>query len=103
MGTRKVSKLWFMALLLVVVMAGCGREQGTVFPTLTSISPSRGTQGQTLAVTLTGTSFTTGATINVSGALITITNATVVSSTAITATFRNIDWNAWNRIARFLL
>jgi hypothetical protein len=76
-----------MALLLVVFVAGCGREQGTVFPTLTSISPNRGTQGQTLAVTLTGTSFTTGATINVSGALITVTNATVVSSTQITATY----------------
>ena len=87
MGTRKVSKLWFMALLLVVFMAGCGREQGTVSPTLTSISPNRGTQGQTVAVTLTGTSFTTGATLNMSGALITVTNTTVTSSTQITATF----------------
>lgn len=87
MGTRKVSKMWFMALLLVLFMAGCGEERGVVTPTLTSISPNRGTQGQTLAVTLTGTSFTTGATINLSGALITVTNTTVVSSTQITATF----------------
>ena len=90
MGTRKVSKMWFMALLLVVFVAGCGREQGTVAPTLSSVSgiiPNRGTQGQTVAVTLTGTSFATGATVNVSGALITVSNTTVVSSTQITATF----------------
>jgi hypothetical protein len=79
--------MWFMALLLVVLVAGCGRQQGVIFPTLTSISPNGGAQGQTEAVTLTGTSFTTGATINVSGALITVTNTTVTSSTQITATF----------------
>ncbi len=87
MGTRKVSKMWFMALLLVVFVAGCGRQQGVIFPTLTSISPNGGAQGQTEAVTLTGTSFTTGATINTGGALITISNTTVTSSTQITATF----------------
>jgi hypothetical protein len=87
MGTRKVSKLWFMALLLVVFVAGCGREQGVLLPTLSSINPNKGTQGQTVAVTLTGMSFTTGATINVSGALITVSNTTVLSSTQIAATF----------------
>jgi len=87
MGTRKVSKLWFMALLLVVFVAGCGRQMGTVSPTLTSISPNTGAQGQTVAVTLTGVDFTTGATINTGGALITVTNTTVTSSTQITATF----------------
>jgi len=90
MGIRKISKMWMMALLLVVFMAGCGREQGVLAPTLSTmigINPSRGTQGQTLGVTLTGTSFTTGATINVNGALITVTNTAVVSSTQITATF----------------
>ena len=40
-----------------------------------------------MAVTLTGTSFATGATVNVSGALITVSNTTVVSSTQINATF----------------
>jgi hypothetical protein len=87
MGTRKVSKLWFMALLLVVFVAGCGRQKGIVSPTLTSISPNTGAQGQTVAVTLTGVDFATGATINTGGALITVTNTTVTSSTQITATF----------------
>ena len=87
MDTRKVSKMSFMALLLVVFVAGCGREEGVLLPTLSSISPNRGTQGQTVAVTLTGTSFATGATVNVSGALITVSNTTVVSSTQINATF----------------
>jgi len=90
MGTWKVSKLWFMALLLVVFVAGCGREQGVLAPTLSSVSgiiPNRGTQGQTLGVTLTGANFATGATINVSGTLVTASNTAVVSSTQITATF----------------
>ena len=87
MGIRNFSKIWFMAILLVVFVAGCGREQGVIFPTLSAISPIGGAQGQTLPVTLTGTSFTTGATINVSGALITVSNTTVTSSTQITATF----------------
>ena len=87
MGTRKVSKLWFMALLLVGFVAGCGDERGAISPTLTSISPNAGAQGQTEGVTLTGTNFTTGATINTGGALITVTNTTVTSNTQITATF----------------
>ena len=87
MGARKVSKTWWMALLLVVFVAACGRERGTLAPTLTSISPNSGVQGQTVGVTLTGTNFATGATVGVGGALITVTNATVVSSTQITATF----------------
>ena len=87
MGARKVSKTWWMALLLVVFVAACGRERGTLAPTLTSISPNSGVQGQTVGVTLTGTNFATGATVGVGGALITVTNATVLSSTQITATF----------------
>ncbi len=87
MGTRKGSKMWFMALLLVVFVAGCGREQGTLPPTLTSISPNTGVQGQTVSVMLTGTNFATGATVNVSGTLVTVSNTTVVSSTEITAMF----------------
>jgi hypothetical protein len=86
MGTVKASKL-IMALLVVGFMAGCGREQGTIFPTLTAINPSRGIQGQAVPVTLTGTSFTTGAILNGAGAGITVSNTTVVSSTTITATF----------------
>ena len=56
-------------------------------PALTSIVPNGGVQGQTAGVTLTGTDFATGATVNVGGTLITVTNTTVVSSTQIAATF----------------
>src|SRR4029077_299981 len=51
------------------------------------INPTSGVQGQSVPVTLTGTSFVAGATIGVSGAGITVTNTTVVSVTQITATF----------------
>ena len=87
MGTRRVSSIGLMALLLVGFMAGCGEERGVVTPALTSISPTGAAQGQTVSVTLTGTSFTTGATINTGGALITVSNTNVTSSTQITATF----------------
>ncbi len=56
-------------------------------PTLTSISPNNGVQGQSVPVTLTGTNFVAGAAIGLSGAGITISNTTVVSTTQITATF----------------
>lgn len=56
-------------------------------PTLTAVSPNSGTQGQTVAVTLTGTNFAAGCTIGLSGTGITVTNTMVVSSTQITATF----------------
>jgi hypothetical protein len=87
MGTRKVSKMWFMALLLVVFADGCGREGELPAPALSSISPNRGTPGQTVAVTLTGTGFVYGPTVNVSGALITVSETEAVNSTQITATF----------------
>lgn len=87
MGTWNASKMWLMSLLLVVFVAGCGQERGTLPPTLTAINPNAGEQRQTLNVTLTGTNFATGATINVGGALITVTNTMVVSSTQINATF----------------
>jgi hypothetical protein len=56
-------------------------------PTLTSISPNNGVQGQSVPVTLTGTHFVAGATIALSGAGITVSSTTVVSATQITATF----------------
>ncbi len=56
-------------------------------PTLSSISPNSGVQGQGVAVTLTGTNFVAGATIGLSGAGITVSNTTVLSATQITATF----------------
>src|SRR4029077_2795769 len=48
-------------------------------PTLTSISPNSGVQGQSVGVTLSGTNFVAGASIGVSGAGITVGNTTVVS------------------------
>jgi IPT/TIG domain-containing protein len=56
-------------------------------PTLTSISPTSGVQGNTVSVTLTGTNFVSGATVAVSGSNVTVSNVTVVSATSITANF----------------
>ena len=53
-------------------------------PSLTSISPTSGTTAGGTAVTLTGTSFATGATVTIGGA--SATGCTVVSSTSITCT-----------------
>ena len=83
-------KLWFLslgaALTLVALMAGC-KSAPAPTPTLTSIAASSGNQGATVPVTLTGTNFRTGSTINLSGTGITVSNTTVASSTSITATF----------------
>jgi len=92
MRKSKVSQLWSrglgVAFLLVVLMAGCGQQQaGISAPTLTTVSPNSGTQGQTVAVTLTGTNFAAGCTIGLTGTGITISNTTVASSTQITASF----------------
>jgi hypothetical protein len=40
MGTWKVSKLWFMALIPVVFVAGCSQEPGMLLPTLSLVSPN---------------------------------------------------------------
>ena len=57
-------------------------------PTLTSVAPNQGTQGTTVAVTLTGTNFVVGATtVTVSGAGVTVTTVVVGSSTSLTANF----------------
>jgi Bacterial Ig domain len=56
-------------------------------PTLSSISPTQGTRGTTVPVTLTGTNLT-GGTVNVSGGGINVTNVVVNSAgTQITANF----------------
>jgi hypothetical protein len=55
-------------------------------PTLTSITPPSGAQGSSVNVTLTGTGFTSGATVN-TGPGVNVTNLNVVNSTTITATF----------------
>jgi Bacterial Ig domain len=57
-------------------------------PTLLSIGPTSGNRGNTVAVTLNGTNFSTlGSTVNVSGTGITISNVSVQSASTITATF----------------
>ena len=58
-----------------------------VAPVLTSISPNSGTQGTSVAVTLSGSNFLPGATIAVSGTGVSVTGVSVVSSTKLTATF----------------
>ncbi|HWQ02945.1 MAG TPA: putative Ig domain-containing protein, partial [Candidatus Nitrosotenuis sp.] len=57
-------------------------------PTLTSLTPSSGTQGTSFSVTLVGTNFVTGqTTINFSAGGISAGNISVASSTQMTATF----------------
>jgi hypothetical protein len=56
-------------------------------PTLTSIAPNQGTQGTTVPVTLTGTNFVVGATVNVSGSGVTVNTVVVVTPTSLTANF----------------
>ena len=57
-------------------------------PTLTSISPNAAGRGATVNVTLTGTKFSSPATVSVQGSAITVSNVVVVNATTITATFR---------------
>jgi hypothetical protein len=59
---------------------------GSGVPTLSSITPSTGSQGASVPVTLTGTGFANPLTVNVSGSGITVSNVSVVSSTQATAT-----------------
>lgn len=57
-------------------------------PTLTAISPNRGSQGTTARVLLTGTNFVGGATtVAVSGIGVTVSNVSVSSATSLTADF----------------
>ena len=57
-------------------------------PTLTSMTPKAAARGATVNVTLTGTHFTSPATVTVQGTVVTVSNVVVVNSTTITATFR---------------
>ncbi len=59
---------------------------GLLSPVLTSVNPASGTQGSSVNITLSGASFHTGATVNVSGTGVTAVNVVVVSATQITAT-----------------
>ncbi len=63
-------------------------------PTLTNVSPSQGTRGTTVAVTLTGTNFVVGTTtVTVAGGGATVNNVVVGSSTSLSADFV-LDLNA---------
>jgi hypothetical protein len=62
-------------------------------PTLTSLSPNNGNQGQILNVLLTGTGFVTGSTVNFSGSGITVNSTTINSLTSITVDI-SINQNA---------
>ncbi|MFW6206481.1 MAG: plastocyanin/azurin family copper-binding protein [Gemmatimonadota bacterium] len=65
-----------------------GNGNGDDAPTLSSISPTSGTQGSTVEVTLTGSNFDGGnADVSVSGSGVTPENVSVGSSTSITADF----------------
>jgi hypothetical protein len=55
-------------------------------PTLISIDPNNGFRGDIYNVTLTGTNFTSPATINISGTLVTASSVVVVNQNTITAT-----------------
>jgi hypothetical protein len=77
----------------VTVMNAGGVSSGTraftinpAPPTVGSITPSSGIQGQSVPVTLTGTNLVAGATIGLSGTGISVSNTTVVSATQMTAT-----------------
>ncbi len=55
-------------------------------PILTSLSPASGVAGTSIGVTLAGSNFATGASINISGAGVTASNVVVVNGSQITAT-----------------
>jgi streptogramin lyase len=55
-------------------------------PTLTSISPASAPQGSSVAITLTGTNFASGATVTIANSGVTASGIAVVSATQITAT-----------------
>jgi hypothetical protein len=63
-------------------------DQGTgnVAPTIATISPAQGLVGAGTSVTITGTGFASGATVN-AGPNISVSSASVTSSTQITTTF----------------
>lgn len=71
-----------------VFLSGCGREQAAATaPVLFSVTPNNGAQGASMSVTLAGSGFASGSTINLGGAGIAVSGTSVVSSTQITATF----------------
>ena len=74
-------------LLLVILLCLRVLVYAQSAPTLTAISPSSGSPGTALAVTITGTNFTSDAVVTSFNSTVTVSNVVVVSSTQITATF----------------
>jgi hypothetical protein len=56
-------------------------------PTLTSLNPNSGSRGTVLNVTLSGTNFTSPASVTVQNGGVTVSNVVVVNATTITASF----------------
>ncbi len=85
----------------VTAVNGSGTSNAVVFtvnggtnpPTLASVAPSSGDPGTSVNATLTGTNFTTGSTVQVSGGDVSFTNLNVVNNGQITCTF-NINAGA---------
>lgn len=78
----------------VTVTTASGTSGGQTFqvnsalaPTLTSVTPNSGKVGELVSVTLTGTNFISGATVNVSGSNVQVLNVNVANSAMITADF----------------
>lgn len=81
-----------IAFLITVFFIGCGGKDSTTTPppstpTLASVTPNSATAGTTTAVTVAGTNFASGATINIDGSGVTASNVSFVSSTALNANF----------------
>ena len=88
--TRPEVNTWAMflaSILLVSFILPLSLSAQAGVPTLASITPAFAAQGTTVNVTLTGTNFSPGADVRLSGGGAAKGNVKVVSSTQITATF----------------
>src|SRR5690606_37613841 len=56
-------------------------------PTLTNLSPTSAFQNDVVGITITGTGFAPGATVQVSGSGISVASVTVVNTNTVTAVF----------------
>ena len=73
--------------LMVDPNSGQAYQSTPPAPVLSAVAPNSGVQGVSVQVTLTGSSFQSGATIAIGGTGVTASNVAVVSSTRITAVF----------------
>jgi hypothetical protein len=81
-----VGRLWGTTSKLYLLDAGTIRTGEAIrAPILTSIGPASGTAGTSLTVTLNGANFGAGATVNVTGEGVTVSNIEVINDTTLTA------------------